>query len=208
MKSYRNKICLLAAWIVVCAGILVNSAQAAEGQSSIRGVLYVNYSADLSYDVMYGADVEVLLLKGDGPLEKELESLRQKAIPQIRAQETAVSKAIGEARSATSSEKTKEKQGALKREAGKLEKLRSEYNKEVKGLLAKHTIQSTKTDKQGKFRFEVLSPSRHLLHARFEIRGTESWYSSLYPVELKQGEPVEVTLDKAAAISLYEETPP
>lgn len=195
---------VLAAWVMVLAGFFGNSARAAEGQSSVRGLLYISYSGDLSVDVMYAKAVEVLLLKGSEDLEKEINTLKGQRLPQIQAQDAAMSKAIGEARKASRTEKErKQKQEALKREGEKLEKLRSEYNKDVDALVAKYVIQRTKTNDEGKFRFEGLAPGRYLLHARFEVRGADSNYFWLYPVEPKQGQEIEVHLNKAAAISLY-----
>ena len=204
MKSYWNKSCLLAAWIVVCAGLLVNSSQAAEGQSSIRGLLYVSYSGDLSYDVMFAAGVEVVLIDGNGTVEKEFESLKQKLVPPIRAQEKAVTKAIGDVRSPTAIEKRKEKQDALKREQEKLQKLRSDYENELTRLLTKNVIKKTKADIKGNFKFDGLSPGHYLLHARYELQGTESKYFWFHAVDAKPGEEVEVTLNKSTAIHLYD----
>ena len=98
---------LLAICIVVFAGLFASSVQAAEGQSSIRGLLYVSYSGDLSVDVMYAKAVEVLLLRGDGGLEKELNILKGQRLPQLKAQEAATSKAYGEARRPSRTEKEK-----------------------------------------------------------------------------------------------------
>lgn len=204
MKSYWNKSCLLAAWIVVCAGLFVNSSQAAEGEASIRGILYISYSGDLSYDVMFAAGVEVVLIDGNGTVEKEFESLRQKLVPPVRAQENAVTKAIVDVRSASAIEKLKERQKALKREQEKLDKLRSDYENEVTRLLAKNTIKKTKTDIKGNFKFDGLSPGRYLLHARYELQGTGNKYFWFHAVDAKPGEEVEVTLNKSTAINLYD----
>jgi len=204
MKSYWNKSCLLAAWIVVCAGLFVNSSPAAEGQSSIRGVLYVSYSGDLSYDVMFATGVEVALIDGNGTVEKDFENLKQKSVPPIRAQEKAVTKAIGDVRRPTALDKPKEKREALKREQEKLDKLRSDYGNEVTPLLAKNAIKKTKTDVKGNFKFDGLSPGRYLLHARYELQGTEIKYFWFHPVDTKPGEEVEATLNKSTAISLYD----
>ncbi len=190
--------------LALYGALFLSSAPAAEGQGSIRGVLYVSYPGDLSFDVMFGADVDVLLINGDGTVEKDFESLKQQRVPPIRAQENAVTKAIGEARSATGAEKAKEKRETLKRENEKLEKLRSEYEREVTGLLAKTAIQKTKTDKKGNFKFAGLSPGRYLLHARYELRGTESKYFWFHAVDAKPEGEVEVTLNKSTAIHPYD----
>ncbi|MDP2606224.1 MAG: hypothetical protein Q8S00_27090 [Deltaproteobacteria bacterium] len=204
MESYRNKIYFLAAWIVVCAGLWVNSSQAAEGQSSIRGLLYVSYSGDLSYDVMFAAGVEVSLIDGNGTVEKEFESLKQKSVPLIRAQETMVIKAIGDVRSPTAPEKRKGKLDALKREQEKLRKLRSDYENEIARLLAKTTIKKTKADIKGSFRFDGLSPGHYLVHARYELQGTDNKYFWFHAVDAKPGKEVEVTLNKSTVIHIYD----
>ncbi|MFQ5916103.1 MAG: carboxypeptidase-like regulatory domain-containing protein [Nitrospinota bacterium] len=182
---------------------VVPLAQAEQG-ASIKGLLYISYSGDMSYDVMFGRGVEVWLLKGQGGPEKELKALKEHWLPQIRAQEAARSKAWGEGRRALGTAKQKEKREALKREQEKLNKLRSEYDNEVSGLLAQYVVQRTKTDDQGKFQFEKLPAGRYLLHALFKVRLTENLYFWLYPVELEPGEEMEVHLNKAASISIYQ----
>ena len=194
---------LLAVWIVICA-LFVSSAQAAEGEASIRGILYVSYPGDLSYDVMFAKQVEVLLLKGEPSLEKEVESLKGTRLPKIRAQEAATLKAHRELQPpAKDKAKEKERREVFKREVEKLDKLRSEYEKDFRAVLEKYVTQSAKTDADGKFDFKQLSPGRHFLHARYEMPGTVNRYFWLHPVELKEKEEVEVHLNKSATISIY-----
>ncbi|MFQ5657871.1 MAG: carboxypeptidase-like regulatory domain-containing protein [Candidatus Methylomirabilales bacterium] len=178
--------------------------EAAEGQPSIQGLLYISYTSDPSFDVIFGKGVEVLLLKGEEGPQKELEAVKARWLPQIRAQNAAWSKAWGEARRALGTEKQKEKTEALRREQEKLDTLRSEYEKEVRNLLARYVLQRTETDGEGKFEFAGLPPGRYLLHARFKVRLTQNSYFWLHPVELRQGEEVETHLNKAASISLYQ----
>lgn len=204
MSRYINRIYLAAVLAVFLITSFVIAGNADDQEASIRGILYVSYPGDLSFDVMFGADVEILLISGDGTVEKEFETLKQKLVPPIRAQENAVTKAMVDVRSPTSSNKLKEKQEVLKRERLTLEKLRLNYESEVIGLLAKKSVQKTRTDKKGNFRFEALSPGRYLLHARYELRGTEANYFWLYPVESKPGEQAEVSLDKAKTIHIYQ----
>src|SRR3990170_2982439 len=145
---------LLAVWIVICA-LFVSSAQAAEGEASIRGILYVSYPGDLSYDVMFGRDVEVLLLRGEKSLENEVESLKAKRLPEIRNQEAIALKAYGAVQRISGKEmaKLKEMRGTLERESAKLAKLRSDYEKEFVAVLDKNAIQRTRTNGEGKFSF-------------------------------------------------------
>jgi len=207
MKSYWDRSCLLAAWIVVCAGLFVNSSPAAEGEASIRGILYVSYPGDLSYDVMFGRDVEVLLLRGEKSLENEVKSLKAKRLPEIRNQETIALKAYGAVQRISGKEmpKLKEMRGTLERESAKLAKLRSDYEKEFVAVLDKNAIQRTRTNGEGKFSFTHLSPGRYLLHARFEIPGTVNRYFWLHPAEAKEKEEAEVHLNKNATIFVYDE---
>ena len=137
-------------------------------------------------------------------MEKDFDSLKQKSVPPIRAQEKAVTKAIVDVRNTTAIEKRKEKQEVLKREQEKLEKLRSDYEKEVARLLAKNTVKKTKTDVKGNFKFDGLAPGRYLLHARYELQGTENRYFWFHPVETKPGGEVEVKLDKSAVVNIYD----
>jgi len=197
---------ILAVGTVICA-LFVNSSQAAEGEASLRGILYVSYPGDLSYDVMFGKDVEILLLRGEKSLENEVESLKAKRLPEIRNQEVIALKAYGAVQRISSKEmaKLKEMRGTLERESAKLTKLRSDYEKEFVATLDKNAIQRTRTNSEGKFSFSRLSPGRYLLHARYEIPGTVNRYFWLHPAEAKEREEAEVHLNKNATISLYEE---
>ena len=195
---------LLGVWIVISAGLFVSGAQAAEGGASIHGLLYVSYSGDLSYDVMFASKVEVLLLKGEQGLEREVENLKSTRLPKIQTQEAAAMKAHRELRTpAKDRAKEKERREAFKREVEKLDKLRSEYEKDFRAVLEKYVTQSAKTDADGKFDFKQLSPGRHFLHARYEMPGTVNRYFWLHPVELKEKKEVEVHLNKSATISIY-----
>ncbi len=207
MESYRNKIYFLAAWIVVCAGLFVNPSQAAEGEASLRGILYVSYPGDLSYDVMFGKDVEILLLPGEKNVENEVASLKAKRLPEIRNQEAIALKAYGAVQRISSKDmpKLKEMRGTLERESAKLTKLRSDYEKEFVATLDKNAIQRTRTNSEGKFSFSQLSPGRYLLHARYEIPGTVNRYFWLHPAQAKEKEEAEVHLNKNATTFLYEE---
>lgn len=197
---------LLAVLIVFSGLSLINPAYTAEGQSSIRGILYVSYPGDLSYDVMFGRDVEVLLLRGEKSLENEVESLKAKRLPEIRNQEAIALKAYGAVQRISGKDmpKLKERRGTLERESAKLTKLRSDYEKEFVAVLDKNAIQRTRTNGEGKFSFTRLSPGRYLLHARYEISGTVNRYFWLHPAEAKEKEEAEVHLNKNATISLYD----
>ncbi len=204
MRLYRPRIYLSAILIVYSVLSLTKPAHTGDAQSSIRGILYVSYSGDLSYDVMFAAGVEVALIDGNGTVEKEFESLKQKLVPPIRAQEKTVTRAIGDVRLASTIDKLKEKREALKREQEKLQKLRSDYESEVTRLLAKNTSKKTKADIKGNFKFDGLSPGHYLVHARYELSGTEYKYFWFHPVDAKPGEEVEATLNKSTAIQLYD----
>ncbi|MBI4522576.1 MAG: carboxypeptidase regulatory-like domain-containing protein [Deltaproteobacteria bacterium] len=181
----------------------VSETPAGEPEGSISGLLYVSYPGDLSFDVMVANGVEVSLLKSHGALEKGVADLKEDRVAKIQAREAAAVKAHAEARRAVGKEKVKEKRDLLKRESDAFERLRSEYEKDVNVLVAKSTLKKTKTDSEGKFRFEGLAPGRYLLSARFEIRGTDSNYFWLYPVEVKPGAETEAQLSKNTATPLY-----
>ncbi len=202
MKGGYSLAAAMLFWIVGLGG----AAQATDGKASIEGVLYVSYFGDPSVDVMYGKGVEVLLLGGQGKAGKEMEDLKANRVPQILAQEAAALKAFSELRRLPPQDrakKEKEKREALEREKKKLEQLRSDYEKEVIALVKKYMIQKTKTDEEGKFRFDGVSPGRHHLHARYEIPGVLTRFFWLHPLELKGGEKLEIELNKAATLSLY-----
>ena len=197
---------LLAVSIVSCL-LFVSSSQAAVGEASLRGILYVSYPGDLSYDVMFGKDVEILLLPGEKNVENEVASLKAKRLPEIRNQEAIALKAYGAVQRISSKDmpKLKEMRGTLERESAKLTKLRSDYEKEFVATLDKNAIQRTRTNSEGKFSFSQLSPGRYLLHARYEIPGTVNRYFWLHPAQAKEKEEAEVHLSKNATIFLYEE---
>lgn len=177
-----------------------------EGNGVIHGLIYVSPHGDLSYDVMFGREEEVLLLNGDTDLEEELQALKGHWLPKLHEQDRAVYRARREIEVRRPNETARDRrreidtfQLALKA----LEEARVEYRKTVDTLIAKNVLHKTMTDQEGKFRFEGLSAKRYFLHARFEVIGTTILYTWLYPVELKDGEEREVHLNKDAAIRLY-----
>ena len=204
MKLCWKRLFLLVAWLSIYAGLFPGSATAADGQGSVRGVLYVSYPGDLSYDVMFGKDVEVLLLRGEKSLESELESLKEKRLADIRNQEAAILKAHRELKTPSKDKaKQQERREAFKREVGKYDKLRSDYERDFLAVVEKYIIQRTKTDAEGKFSFKQLFPGGYFLYARYEIPSTVNRYFWLHPVELKEKGEVEVHLNKSASISIY-----
>ncbi len=191
-------------WLV-CAQVLAAPADGTAADTSIRGVLYVSYSGDPSYDVMYGNGVEVLLLRGEKSLEKEVENLKTTRLPQISAQKEVALKAYGALRRISDKERAKEKEmrEAVKRETAKFNKLQADYEKDLVAILQKYLVQKTKTDETGKFSFHQLSPGRHFLHARYEISGAANRFWWLHPVEAKENQEVKVTLNKSVTLSIY-----
>ena len=204
MMSRSQRIYLAAILAAILLGGSANAATADDSQVSIRGILYVSYPGDLSFDVMFAADVDVLLINATSAVEQELVALKQKLLPSIRAQENAVTKAIIDVRAPSPGDKLKEKQEVLKRERLKLEKLRSNYETAVSALLDKSATQRTKTDKKGNFKFAAILPGRYFLNARYELQGTEIKYFWFYPVEPKAGEEVDVSLNRANTMHLYD----
>lgn len=178
----------------------------AEEGGVIRGLLYVSPAGDLSSDVMYGRDVDVLALKGGGNMETELKALREERIPRIRIQEQAALKAAAEVRKAQGidKEREEERRAIWKREEEALTKVRSEYSRDVDGLLTRYAVSRTRTDQEGRFEFRGLAAGRYLLHARFEVLRIGVSYAWLLPVELKAGEEKAVQLNKPAAVALYD----
>ena len=191
----------------ICAGIIAGPANGTEKETSIQGRVYVSYSGDPSHDVMYANNIEVLLLRGTEDLEKKFESLKATRVAHIRAQEGAVLKALRELRGLLRKEMAKKEapmREAVKRETEKYDKLRSEYEKEVRVFLEPYVIQRTKTNEEGKFSFRQLSPGRHFLQAYFEIVGAVNRFYWLHPVEVKANDELDVTLNKATMTPLYE----
>lgn len=207
MKICSDKGRLLAAWIILCAGLLPNSAQAAEGEASIRGVLYISYTDDPSYDVMFGSNVQVLLLPRGKGVEKEVDGLKAKRLPEIRNQQAIAHKAYLAVQRISGKDrpKLKEMRETLERESARLTRLRSDYEKDFVATLEKTAIQRTKTDGEGKFSFKQLAPGVYLLYARYEISGTANRFLWLHPAEAKEKEESEVHLNKNASFALYEE---
>jgi len=205
MNRYWSKSFLLILWRLVCVQVLAAPAEGTAADASIRGVLYVSYSGDPSYDVMHAKNVEVLLLRGDKTLEEEVENLKKTRLPKISAQKEVAFKAYSALRHISDKQKAKEKEmrEALKRETETFDKLRADYEKDLVSIFEKYLLQKTKTDEVGKFRFHQLSPGRYFLHARYEISGAANRFWWLHPVEAKTNQEVEVTLNKSATMSIY-----
>lgn len=198
MKQRFGYSALVALWLCSLAVI----AQAAEGQSKIRGLIYISPSGKPEGDlVMRGTGVEVILLRGEGGVEAELAALRQSRTPTIEKQLQAVNKRQEDfLRSSRGPREEREKKSALLRqERAKLAELREAYTKEVSELMGKHTFAKAKTDSEGKFNFEKIPRGHYFIHAHFEIVGMDIHYNWLLPVELQREKEVEVSLDKLNA---------
>jgi hypothetical protein len=197
----------MVAWLafaMLMTGIDVKTSRAAEERGSLRGFLYVSYPGDLSADVMPGSAVDIALLSNPGSVEDEIAALKRKRLAELQAQEAAAVKAHGEARRAVGQDKTKEQRELLKRESDKFDKLRSHYQKEIDAIVTRNTLKKTKTDAEGKFQFEGLAPGRYLVSARFDVRGTDSSYFWLYPIEVNPEGTAEAQLSKTTALPLYQ----
>ena len=203
MQSERQTLFLIS---LSLAAVLVLGIASGEEKGVVYGLLYVSPPGDLSYDVMLGRGEEVLLLKGDGNLEAELQALKERRLQQLQEQNRTVLKARREMQVIRPNETRRDrerKRDTLMLAVQALQELETTYKKELDTLIAEYVIQQTKTDQEGKFRFQELSAGRYLLHARFRILGTTILYTWLFPVELQAGEEQEVHLNKSAAISLY-----
>lgn len=172
------------------------------GQGVIHGILYISPPGDLSYDVMYGRDVEVWLLKEAG-LQAALKALKADRLPQLRAQHQATENARQDFRRARRTDEEQNKLKVWEQEAEALQQLRSAYEKEVDALLATYMLQKTRTDQEGKFRFPNLSSGYYFLHSRFNVLRTHFNYEWLSRVDLQDGEVQEVHLNKPNAVQLY-----
>lgn len=198
MKQRFSYSALVALWLCSLAVI----AEATQEQGMIRGLIYISPSGKPEGDlVMRGTGVEVILLRGEGGVEAELAALRQSRTPTIEKQFQAVNKRQEDfLRSSRGPREEREKKSALLRqERAKLADLSEAHQKEVKELLAKHTLGKTKTDSEGKFNFTGIPPGRYMIYARFEIVGMDIHYNWLLPVELQREKEVEVSLDKLNA---------
>jgi hypothetical protein len=204
MTRYGKTLVARLAVAMLMTAIGAKTSGAAEEQGSIQGFLYVSYPGDLSADVMLGSAVDVALLANAGNVEDEIAALKRQRVAELQAQEAVAVKAHGEARRAAGQDKVKEKRELLKRESDKFDKLRSQYQKEVDVLIAKNTLRKTRTDAEGKFRFEAVARGRYLVSARFEVRGTDSSYFWLYPVDVKPEGTAEAQLSKTTALPLYQ----
>ena len=193
---------LVAAAAVGCEGEIVAEAQQIQGR--INGQIYISPSGDLDSPwVVFGKDVEVILLRDDGTFDQKLKELREGSMVKIKAQEKVAQQANDRfIRSKTSKEKA-ERGSILKDERLKLERLAADYRKEVDALIKKYRAASTKADGDGKFAFEDLAAGRYLLHAGFEVLRTDQWYYWLVPVDLQEGAPAEVHLKKDNSVALY-----
>lgn len=177
-------------------------AEAAEGQANIRGLIYVSPSGKLEGDlVMRAAKVDVMLLRAEGGFEVELEAIHRTRSATIEKQLQSVNRAQADFLRSTAAprEEQEKKSAILRQERAKLVELRQAYEKQVKELLAKHTIAKTETDSEGKFNFTGIPPGRYIIYARFEIVGMDIHYNWLLPVELQREKEVEVSLDKLNA---------
>ena len=200
MRILYRLVVLVAFW----AGSLQVTANAAGQLATIRGQIYISPSGDLDSPwVVFGKDVEVILLRDDGTFDQKLKELRGGWMVKIKAQEKVAQQANDRfVRSKTSKEKA-ERQSILKDERLKLERLAADYRKEVDALIKKYRAASTKADGEGKFAFEDLTGGRYLLHASFEVLRTDQWYYWLVPVDLQEGAPAEVHLKKDNSVALY-----
>lgn len=206
MKFYYTRCLFLVVWFLASLGIFVSPPDVTGEEGSIRGRLFVSYSGDPSYDVMYGKNVEVLLLRGPEDLGKNFQSLRELHVNKIRSQEETVLKAMKDLRNLPRKErakKDKELRETVKRETEKYDTLKSEYNKAIVALLEPLVIRKMTTTKEGEFSFQQVSAGRYYLHARYEISGAVNSFFWLQPVELKNNEQLEVKLNKATTTALY-----
>ncbi|MFQ5852016.1 MAG: hypothetical protein ACE5JU_15705 [Candidatus Binatia bacterium] len=175
----------------------------AEGQATIRGIVYISPSGKLEGDlVMRAAEVEVLLLRDREKFEAEFASIRKSREPTIAAQFKAVTRAQRELRRSNREEREK-KSALLRQERIKLAELRDVYKKQVEELIAEYSVAKTETDSQGNFTFTAIASGKYLIYAHFEIAGMEIHYYWLLPVELQGDQEIEVSLNKLNALALY-----
>jgi hypothetical protein len=192
---------LLAVWIIICA-LFVGSAQAAEGEASIPGLIFISPSGELEGDlVMRGAGVEVMLVRAEDGFDTEIELIRKNRLSVIDKQLQAVSSAQADLlRSLNRPREEQQKKSAnLRLQREKLEEVRAAYEKEIRALIAKHTLAKAKADPEGKFNLNGIPPGRYFLHAHFEILAMGIHYYWLVPVHLTGDKDVEVTLNKQNA---------
>ena len=194
----------LAVLVAFWAGSLQVTANAAGQLATIRGQIYISPSGDLDSPwVVFGKDVEVVLLRDDGSFDQKLKELREGWMVKIKAQEKVAQQANDRfVRSKTSKEKA-ERQSILRDERLKLERVKADYRTQVDALIKKYRAASTKADGEGKFAFEDLTAGRYFLHAGFEVLRTDQWYYWLAPVDLQEGAPAEVHLKKDNSVALY-----
>jgi hypothetical protein len=198
-----KRIVIVILWALTCVAAPLPDLALGEGNGAIQGRLYISPAGDLSYDVMVGRAVEVVLPQGDGALEAELVALKERWLSQLWEQKLTVDRARGEFFKFQFTDKAQEKRDTLGREIQKMTELREVHEKEINTQIATYVLRKTQTDQEGKFRFEGLSPGRYLLHARFQVLRTHYRYSWLSPVKLQEGEEQEIHLNKPTAARLY-----
>ena len=181
---------------------------AGTGEGVIQGRIYISPTGEAEGDlVMRAADVEVILLRGEGDFEAELAALRQSRSPTIAKQLQAVTRAQEEfLRSAAGAREEREKKSArLIQERARLAELREAYTKGVSELMAKHTFAKVKTDSEGKFNFEKIPRGHYFIHAHFEIVGMDIHYYWLLPLELEREreKKKELSLNKLNATPVF-----
>lgn len=192
----------VSALVTLCTSLLMTPARAAEGQAAIRGRIYISPSGEPEGDlVMRAADVDVIVLRGEGGFQGQLEGIRKSRQPAIAKQLRVVSQAQEEfLRSpAVSREEVEKRSGRLRQERAKLAELREAYQKEVSELMGKHTLAKTKTDSEGRFNFARVPKGQYFIHAHFEIVGMDIHYYWLVPVEVEEKKESEVSLNKLNA---------
>jgi hypothetical protein len=201
-----NRLCALVTvgLIFVAIGVL-----AADGRSTIRGLMYISQTGKIEGElVIFAVEKQVILLRASEEFDRELDGLRQSRADAITKQRDVVYQAQQAYYNTLNKfDRTREERerstSRLRQERAALTALEVEYKRQVQELLNKHAFAKTITDSKGNFEFSGVQPDHYLIYAHLEIAGMGIHHYWLLPVKMDKTGTVEVTLNNLNTTPLY-----
>ncbi|MFQ5852538.1 MAG: hypothetical protein ACE5JU_18405 [Candidatus Binatia bacterium] len=196
---------LIAGWIALLGAVV----QAAEHQSTVRGLIYISQTGKIEGElVIFAVEKEVILLRVSEEFDRELDALRKSRADAIAKQRDVVYQAQQVYYNTLNKfDRTREERerstSRLRQERAELTKLEVEYERRVQEILNKYAFAKTKTDSKGNFEFAGIQSDHYLIYAHLEIAGMGIHHYWLLPVKVDKGGTVEVTLNNLNTTPLY-----
>ena len=170
--------------------------------ADLHGLVFISETGELDDGfVLRGENVEVRLLKGD--VEAEWRRVRREGWAKVKAQEGKMMEARRAWEHTPPSGLKDRRAEAMKEEQKKFNQMMDEHTRRVDELLRTSIVEQVRANAEGLFRFAGAPPGRYLLLARFQVLGMGMFHDWLVPVEVKEGNGMEVRLSKKNTTLLY-----